>query len=391
MKDQTTDTRRDTKIPKALRNARLSKDGKWRVFPKVPNLLQYVSTGTYFARVKVAGKIIRQSLLFPGETEISFTTAKLRVPDFIKKQLSQKRIAGGPITFAHAQKLYEQDLEVDHSISENSKRYRRYCVQKLNQSWATLATMKLARITATDCKVWAGKLAKEIDDQYFNNVLGTFRAILKRGGISADDDPTADLKRLSVEVPVVVLPTIEQFGKILTEMQNSGAGKQQACADFARGLAFSGCRLSEARQILRNDVSLEHNTVTVRSAKVRRSGAVAESTRTIPMIPPMRELVERLLKEPGNAEDRLFGVGECEKSLVRACKNVGIAKLTHHKLRDLFATIAIESGVPIPTVADWLGHKDGGALLLRRYRKHRDEHSRQMAAKVTFGQTAVAA
>jgi hypothetical protein len=65
-----------------------------------------------------------------------------------------------------------------------------------------------------------------------------------------------------------------------------------------------------------------------------------------------------------------------------------VQKLTHHRLRDFFATIAIESGVDIPTVAvDWLGHskRDGGALLLRRYRKSREEHSRAMASKVTFG------
>ena len=41
---------------------RLSKDGKWRSFPKVPGLMQYVSTGTYFARVRAQGKLFRQNL-----------------------------------------------------------------------------------------------------------------------------------------------------------------------------------------------------------------------------------------------------------------------------------------------------------------------------------------
>jgi hypothetical protein len=44
------------------RAATPSKDGSWRSFSKVPNLLQYVSTGTYYARVKVNGKTFRQSL-----------------------------------------------------------------------------------------------------------------------------------------------------------------------------------------------------------------------------------------------------------------------------------------------------------------------------------------
>lgn len=37
-------------------------DGKWRTFPKVPNLVQCVSTGTYYGRVKIDGKVFRESL-----------------------------------------------------------------------------------------------------------------------------------------------------------------------------------------------------------------------------------------------------------------------------------------------------------------------------------------
>jgi hypothetical protein len=33
--------------------SRLSKDGKWRSFPRIPHLLQYVSSETYYARVRI--------------------------------------------------------------------------------------------------------------------------------------------------------------------------------------------------------------------------------------------------------------------------------------------------------------------------------------------------
>ena len=52
-----TQTRRKSKKSAA----RLSKDGKWRSFPKAPRLLQHVSSGTYYARLHTGGKIIRQS------------------------------------------------------------------------------------------------------------------------------------------------------------------------------------------------------------------------------------------------------------------------------------------------------------------------------------------
>lgn len=84
-------------------------------------------------------------------------------------------------------------------------------------------------------------------------------------------------------------------------------------------------------------------------------------------------------------EDRIFRVGEACGALRSAAANIGIPRISHHDLRDLFATTAIESGVDIPTAADWLGHQDGGALLLERYRKHRDEHAKQVAKRISFG------
>jgi hypothetical protein len=81
---------------------------------------------------------------------------------------------------------------------------------------------------------------------------------------------------------------------------------------------------------------------------------------------------------------QVMRISECQKSLDTACKKLGIARLTHHDLRHLFATRCIESGVDIPTVSRWLGHKDGGALAMKTYGHLRDEHSTKMAQKVVF-------
>jgi integrase len=77
-------------------------------------------------------------------------------------------------------------------------------------------------------------------------------------------------------------------------------------------------------------------------------------------------------------------VRECQKAMDRAAKVVGMTRITHHDLRHLFATRCIESGVDIPTVSRWLGHKDGGALAMKVYGHLRDQHSVAMAQKVTF-------
>ena len=70
--------------------------------------------------------------------------------------------------------------------------------------------------------------------------------------------------------------------------------------------------------------------------------------------------------------------------MTNAAQKVGMARITHHDLRHLFATTCIESGTDIPTVSRWLGHKDGGVLAMKTYGHLRDGHSQASAAKVRF-------
>lgn len=109
------------------------------------------------------------------------------------------------------------------------------------------------------------------------------------------------------------------------------------------------------------------------------------------MIPDMRQLLERLRKERPDelATNAVMRVRECQKAMDRAAKVIGMHRITHHDLRHLFATRCIESGVDIPTVSRWLGHKDGGALAMKVYGHLRDQHSVAMAQKVTFAKPQV--
>jgi integrase len=76
-------------------------------------------------------------------------------------------------------------------------------------------------------------------------------------------------------------------------------------------------------------------------------------------------------------------IRECAATMGRAATMVGMPRITHHDLRHLFATRCVESGVDIPTVSRWLGHKDGGALAMKVYGHLRDQHSATTAQKVT--------
>ena len=164
--------------------------------------------------------------------------------------------------------------------------------------------------------------------------------------------------------------------------------RDKDCADLVRFLAFSGCRIGEARKVTWKDIDFEHGVMTVQNGKRSLKSQQGE-TRLVPIIPRMRQLLERLKSQrKPEPTDRVCVLGECEKSLSRACRIVGVSRLTHHDLRHLYASVCIESRIDIPTISKWLGHSDGGALAMKVYGHLREKHSQEMAAKVSFGDRA---
>jgi len=218
MATETAATNDSPKPAKSGRDAKLSPDGKWQSFPKVPNLLQYVSTGTYFGRVKVEGKIFRESL----DTDV-FTTAKLRLPDFIKKKLS---VAGRSTTgtFGEGRHAYEAELADDHTLAEKSKRYRHTCIKALLRTWQGVDERDPRKITVVDCREWAARFSKDYDEQFFNNTLGTLRMILARAGLGHDDNPANKVKRIGVKPKELHLPEGQEFDALVRPEKMIGPG-----------------------------------------------------------------------------------------------------------------------------------------------------------------------
>jgi hypothetical protein len=144
----------DTKPAKNTRDTTLSADGKWRSFPKVPNLVQYVSTGTYFGKVKIGGKPFRESL----GTDV-FTTAKLLLGDWIKKK--RKRVAR-PVagTFGEARALFEADLQADHIAPRKSTMQHIWCERLV----AAVTTPSTSRTTRSASR-WPPVLAPVLGQQ----------------------------------------------------------------------------------------------------------------------------------------------------------------------------------------------------------------------------------
>jgi integrase len=356
---------------------------------RIQNLLRHKS-GRYYARTFAGGKEVWKSL-----KTVHFEVAQARLAEFLKEHRQRASNGNGEVsakmTFGQAAEIHLRNLDDDLSIKPRTRDYWRQRLAALIKSWPGLNEMEVRKVTQAGCKKWASVYGKKASPTNYNNTVALLRHILNvaiEAGVIYTN-PAATVKRVPLRGKHVSLPTAAKFNAMIVEMRAGHGRYSRDCADFAEGLAFTGCRRGEAKEIEWRDFDFDaHFNASVLVVRGdTATGTKNWEVRRVPLIQDAQVLFRQMRSERPNEPlgAKVFRVRECQKALDRACKKVGTDRITHHDLRHLFATRCIESGVDIPTVSRWLGHKDGGALLMKIYGHLRDEHSHSQARKVTFG------
>ena len=60
-----------------------------------------------------------------------------------------------------------------------------------------------------------------------------------------------------------------------------------------------------------------------------------------------------------------------------------------HDLRHHFISMAVMSGIDYMTIAEWVGHRDGGVLIGKVYGHLADSHKKEQAQRLNFGPAVV--
>jgi len=357
-------------------------DKKWQK-TKYANLVRYVPSGVLFARIRVRGKLIRQSL---KTSDLAIGRRKLIELEARERGLVQQR-RDGKVTGSDVLTVLRERVNARPSTKARTKLYYIERIEGFLRSWPEFEGSDIRKTSERECENWAEAFAKKASASVYNHTLGIVKSLFE---IAIDcgaryDNPARKIKRVKEHSKKLQLPSSEQFQRFVAEIENSGSGHSKPCADLVRFLTYGGFRKMEAANVTRADCDFANSRIMVYGDPENRTKN--GEFRAVPMIPEMRKLLDRIWadrpKEP--ATTPVMRVRECQKAMDRAATKVpGMKRLTHHDLRHLFATRCIESGVPIPTVAKWLGHKDRGALAMKTYGHLRDEHSQEMAAKVRF-------
>ena len=378
-------------------------------------LLRNRQSGNYYARLTLFGKQKWISL----ETDV-LTVAKLRLGDK-KAEIDKQRgtvahVEAGKATMGELIETYLARTRANPDFKPATIAARETALKKLTKTWKGIELLEPKAITPPSIFEWisrfktegtnftpngAKKALKGNSATSVNRAVDTLRRLMdiaiEQGQIHANPvlvrPPTGRLKK-KVQQKKLVLPSMAQVEKMLHAMENNGAagGWGQEAADFCRFLTFTGARLNEAAQSIWEHIDWEREQMLIMGTKTE------SSERFIPLFPALNQLLQKIIARrksaaryapDGKADidpgDSILRLSECQKSIDSACARTGVPRVTHHDFRHLFATICIESGVDIPTVAGWLGHNDGGVLAMKTYGHLRQEHSKQAALKVNFG------
>jgi len=346
---------------------------KSKTLMQVAENLYRTGEDVYYARFKFKGKTYKKSLKTHDRK-----TAERKLRDFISEVQEEEQLKPD-MTF---KELAEKWLASLYELKPRSLLRRKLSVKTL----LPFLGKKLFRdINAIDLQKWAAKRSQEVVPVTFNAdrmaLCMIFDFAKDTLEIIRTNPARTAVKKLREKKAVVTPPTREQFKQLLAYVEKSNS---KLGANYMQFLAYSGLRADEARNVLWQHVDFVRGTIRITAGA---TGTKNHKERVLPMFAPLRTLLEKMAKEEHQPTDRLFPIFTILGVLIHASKAIGLPKGEHfsqHDMRHFFCSNCIEAGIDFATIANWLGHSDGGKLVAGTYGHLRAVHSSTMAKLVTF-------
>jgi integrase len=345
-------------------------------FKKVGPNLYRDSVGRYYLLVKRGGKQFRRSL---KTTDAAL--AKRRLREF--QNQAGRLTTDGTNSSIRFNELAERWLAAKRPDLKASSAGRRETALK---ALAPYFNGRLVRaIGAKEVEAWKINRGPCISPRTWNIEVETLKQIFVYARDTLRivlDNPVEGLKRKKEPKAGIVIPSQEQFRALVNELRWGHRSTGEA-ADLVEFLAYSGCRIGEARSLRWQDINEELGTVLITGGEV---GTKNHEARVIPLFAPLARLVQSMrTRKPFDSVDTpVFQIRNATLQIVRACKRIGLPRFGHHTMRHFFCSNAIEAGCDFKVIAEWLGHRDGGVLVAMTYGHLRSEHSAAMARRITF-------
>ncbi|MBK1880200.1 tyrosine-type recombinase/integrase [Pelagicoccus mobilis] len=389
-------------------------DKQW--VKKDKNLVVYGPTGIYYGRAKVDGSLVYDC--FNTKERAVADRRLLKFMERIRKARNKSnkgKRALARATYSTLFELFKKEIEADTSIKPNSRMAKINSIIRIETSWPDLLTMKPAKLRKHDVERWVRRLSTEgtqftlpgTDTKRTGNsessVKKSLQILVKIHDFAIEEGLASEnvVREISKERRIFkgvkasepYIPSAEELSMIEEKISENRGGTDRSFT--LRFLTYSGARIDEARNIFWSQVDFANRTLFIPGTKT------ATSDRSLPMNIQLLKLLEERYKSllsKATASElkgiKILPVKDLNKQLKVACEDLGIPKqtktgqrdtITNHSLRHYFATSCLDKGVPIPTVSNWLGHSDGGAILLKIYNHYLEDKGRAAADALDLG------
>lgn len=359
--------------------------------------------GTYYLQVRLPGEAApRKFSLEAG----SLSEAKAAM-EAKRTELKQGRVPvrGRRPAFDSFAEEYLRILEAAERPPKSRRTIReeRLILQKWKKH---LGKTRLDQVTPMQVAAYRNdRLAQGLSPRTINLHLTVLRNVFAK---AVEEEILPELPRFrrfrNSEARAPARPRLSdaEFEEICQGALKSSGRNGQLLYDLLRFLGYSGARKTEALRMLWRDVDVDGGLITFRNPK----GGVARSMEINPTL--RRHLADMAGRrdpessylfpspERGSSDIPAVNLAEAFRRALVASKLDRFAatesqtdrrlakriRLGFHDLRRYFATKVMELGADPQTVSRWIGHKDGGALLLKTYAAVRAEHRAAIAAKL---------
>ena len=204
--------------------------------------------------------------------------------------------------------------------------------------------------------------------------------------------PMAGIRPLKTVTKKRPTLTPADFDKLLGAARVCGKNGQQL-ADYILFLAFCGARCNEALQIKWADVDFTNRLVCIgadgssKNSKARHVDFNPDLERHLLAMHSRRAPDSQWLFPSPQRGSQDIPAKTLRESFKLARKAAGMEWVGFHDLRHYFASVCVMSHIDFKTIAEWMGHQDGGVLLCKVYSHLLDGHKRDMAARLVFTPT----
>jgi integrase len=312
----------------------------------------------------------------------------------------QKRIEGLPDTGLRPlfSDYADKYLEFHRTASDSGKKARtidreEHSLVHWKAAIGNVRLDKIARPMITS--VIKSRLAAGIKPRTVNIDVIVLRNVLNE----AKEDglivrlPTDEIRPRKVKTPVRPLLTPAEFDSLCKAAADCGKNHVQV-RDYVRLLAYSGARRDEALALrFDRDVNFER-----RFLRIGADGSAKNSkARYVDFNPELEAHLKDMAARRAPDTEWLFPSpqrGYTDRptktfrgSFVAARKKAKLLWVGFHDLRHYFASMAVMSGIDFKTIAEWLGHQDGGMLVGKVYGHLLPEHRQRMAERLVFAPT----